>query len=47
MGSEMCIRDRDNVQEKYESYGKHVEVVGLNQASVEMRERLAGKLAGH
>ncbi|GAB3661350.1 SulP family inorganic anion transporter [Zhihengliuella somnathii] len=41
------IATLDNVQEKYESYGKHVEVVGLNQASVEMRERLAGKLAGH
>ncbi|MBG6084933.1 SulP family inorganic anion transporter [Zhihengliuella flava] len=41
------IATLDNVQQKYESYGKHVEVVGLNQASVEMRERLAGKLAGH
>lgn len=40
------IATLDNVQEKYESYGKHVDVVGLNQASVEMRERLAGKLAG-
>ncbi|WP_010525463.1 SulP family inorganic anion transporter [Nesterenkonia sp. F] len=34
----------DSVTEKYESYGKSVEVVGLNEASTAMRERLAGKL---
>ncbi|WP_460743124.1 SulP family inorganic anion transporter [Nesterenkonia halophila] len=34
----------DSVTEKYESYGKSVEVVGLNEASAAMRERLAGKL---
>ncbi|GHC99190.1 SulP family inorganic anion transporter [Zhihengliuella salsuginis] len=39
----------DSIQEKYEHYGKDVEVVGLNEASVEMRTRLAGKLnaGGH
>ncbi|WP_102157912.1 SulP family inorganic anion transporter [Zhihengliuella halotolerans] len=39
----------DSIQEKYEHYGKDVEVIGLNQASVEMRTRLAGKLnnGGH
>ncbi|WP_102157918.1 SulP family inorganic anion transporter [Zhihengliuella halotolerans] len=39
----------DSIQEKYEHYGKDVEVIGLNEASVEMRTRLAGKLnaGGH
>ncbi|MCO1337868.1 sodium-independent anion transporter [Kocuria polaris] len=39
----------DSIHEKYENYGKDVEVVGLNQASVDMRTRLAGKLnaGGH
>ncbi|WP_309081390.1 SulP family inorganic anion transporter [Zhihengliuella sp.] len=36
----------DSIQEKYAKYGKTAEVVGLNQASSEMHERLAGKLAG-
>lgn len=38
----------DSVTEKYDKYGKTVEVVGLNAASREMRERMGGKLgAGH
>ena len=38
----------DAVTEKYRQHGKGVEIVGLNDASVLMRERLAGKLgAGH
>lgn len=38
----------DAITEKYHSHGKDVEVIGLNDASVLMRERLAGKLgAGH
>ncbi|WP_299167755.1 SulP family inorganic anion transporter [uncultured Arthrobacter sp.] len=38
----------DAITEKYHSHGKRVEVIGLNDASVLMRERLAGKLgAGH
>ncbi len=38
----------DAVTEKYRHHGKQVTIVGLNDASVLMRERLAGKLgAGH
>ncbi|GAA1134145.1 SulP family inorganic anion transporter [Arthrobacter flavus] len=38
----------DAITEKYRSQGKDVRVIGLNDASVLMRERLAGKLgAGH
>ena len=38
----------DAITEKYRHHGKNVEVVGLNDSSVVMRERLAGKLgAGH
>ncbi|MGK0715589.1 SulP family inorganic anion transporter [Leucobacter sp. W1153] len=36
----------DAVTEKYEKYGKRVEVVGLNPASLKMRDRMAGKLGG-
>ena len=34
----------DAITEKYHRYGKTVEVVGLNQASTDMRERLRGRL---
>jgi len=34
----------DAITEKYRQHGKSVEIVGLNDASVQMRERLAGKL---
>ncbi|MDQ0240936.1 SulP family inorganic anion transporter [Arthrobacter bambusae] len=34
----------DSVTEKYRRHGREVELVGLNAASVRMRERLAGKL---
>lgn len=34
----------DAVTEKYRHQGKDVEIVGLNEASVQMRERMAGKL---
>ncbi|MFB2573291.1 SulP family inorganic anion transporter [Micrococcus sp. IITD107] len=34
----------DAITEKYARYGKTVEVVGLNQASADMRERLRGRL---
>jgi SulP family sulfate permease len=38
----------DAITEKYHQHGKDVLVVGLNDASVHMRERLGGKLgAGH
>ena len=38
----------DAVTAKYRQHGKSVDIVGLNDASVLMRERLAGKLgAGH
>lgn len=33
----------DSVTDKYEHYGKHVEIVGLNDASVRMRARLGGQ----
>jgi SulP family sulfate permease len=35
----------DAITEKYRHHGKTVDVVGLNDASVLMRERLAGKLS--
>ncbi|MFF2030888.1 SulP family inorganic anion transporter [Arthrobacter sp. NPDC058192] len=34
----------DAITEKYRQHGKSVEIVGLNEASVQMRARLAGKL---
>jgi SulP family sulfate permease len=38
----------DGITEKYRRHGKDVEIVGLNEASAAMRERLAGNLgAGH
>jgi sulfate permease, SulP family len=38
----------DAVTEKYRRHGREVELIGLNSASIQMRERLAGKLnAGH
>jgi SulP family sulfate permease len=38
----------DAIQEKYRSHGIEVKIVGLNDASAMMRERLGGKLgAGH
>jgi SulP family sulfate permease len=36
----------DSVTEKYTSYGKTVEVRGLNEASQRMRQRLSGTLGG-
>jgi len=37
----------DSITDKYEKYGKNVEVSGLNLASTNMRERMRGKLSGH
>jgi SulP family sulfate permease len=38
----------DAVTEKYRRHGREVELIGMNSASVQMREKLAGKLnAGH
>jgi SulP family sulfate permease len=38
----------DAIQEKYRTHGTEVKIVGLNEASTMMRERLGGKLgAGH
>ncbi|MFE5837048.1 SulP family inorganic anion transporter [Arthrobacter sp. NPDC056493] len=34
----------DSVTEKYRRHGREVELIGLNSASIQMRERLAGKL---
>jgi SulP family sulfate permease len=34
----------DAVTEKYRRHGREVELIGLNSASIQMRERLAGKL---
>jgi SulP family sulfate permease len=34
----------DSVTEKYRRHGREVELIGLNAASIQMRERLAGKL---
>ncbi|MEV4899936.1 SulP family inorganic anion transporter [Citricoccus sp. NPDC055426] len=39
------IASLDAITEKYERYGKTVEVVGLNAASEAMRERLRGRLS--
>ncbi len=36
----------DAITDKYRRHGKDVEIVGLNDASTRMRERLAGKLGG-
>ncbi|MCI9888552.1 SulP family inorganic anion transporter [Micrococcales bacterium 31B] len=36
----------DSIKDKYERYGKSVEVVGLNEASAKMQARLGGKLGG-
>jgi len=36
----------DSITDKYEKYGKNVEVSGLNLASTNMRERMRGKLGG-
>jgi len=38
------IASLDAITEKYRHHGKTVDVVGLNDASLHMRERLAGKL---
>ena len=38
----------DAITEKYHHHGTDVKIIGLNQASTAMRERLGGKLgAGH
>jgi SulP family sulfate permease len=38
----------DAITEKYHHHGKDVKIIGLNDASTTMRERLGGKLgAGH
>ncbi|MFJ5696237.1 SulP family inorganic anion transporter [Arthrobacter sp. NPDC093125] len=37
----------DAITEKYHHHGKNVKIIGLNEASLQMRERLAGKLSGH
>ncbi len=36
----------DAITEKYKQHGKHVDIIGLNTASLKMRERLGGKLGG-
>ena len=36
----------DAITEKYHHHGKEVDIIGLNDASVVMRERMAGKLGG-
>ncbi len=36
----------DAITEKYRQHGKNVQIIGLNSASVAMRERMAGKLNG-
>jgi SulP family sulfate permease len=36
----------DAITEKYRHHGKDVRIIGLNSASVAMRERMAGKLNG-
>ncbi|WP_346028038.1 SulP family inorganic anion transporter [Arthrobacter parietis] len=36
----------DAITEKYHHHGKEVDIIGLNDASVLMRERMAGKLGG-
>jgi SulP family sulfate permease len=37
----------DAITTKYERYGKNVRIIGLNAASAERHERLAGRLAAH
>jgi SulP family sulfate permease len=37
----------DSIETKYERKGKTVEIVGLNEASSDMHERLTGQLSGH
>ena len=38
----------DAITEKYHHHGKDVKIVGMNDASILMRQRLGGKLgAGH
>ncbi|HET6743072.1 MAG TPA: SulP family inorganic anion transporter, partial [Kribbella sp.] len=37
----------DAITTKYERYGKKVRIIGLNAASAERHERLAGRLAAH
>ncbi|MFG1910669.1 SulP family inorganic anion transporter [Kribbella sp. NPDC048928] len=37
----------DAITTKYERYGKRVRIIGLNAASAERHERLAGRLAAH
>ncbi len=37
----------DAITDKYRRNGKSVEIVGLNEASTQMRDRLAGKLGGN
>ncbi len=36
----------DSITDKYAKYGKTVEIEGLNQASLKMRDRMGGKLDG-
>jgi SulP family sulfate permease len=36
----------DAITEKYRNHGKDVKIIGLNDASITMRERLGGKLGG-
>jgi SulP family sulfate permease len=36
----------DAITEKYHNHGKDVKIIGLNDASITMRERLGGKLGG-
>ena len=38
------IATLDAITAKYRAHGKDVEIIGLNSASILMRERLAGKL---
>ncbi|EMQ97407.1 SulP family inorganic anion transporter [Paeniglutamicibacter gangotriensis] len=40
------IASLDAITAKYAKYGKTVEIVGLNAASLKMRERMGGKLGG-
>ena len=41
------IATLDAITDKYRRHGKDVDIVGLNDASVQMRQRLAGKLGGN
>jgi SulP family sulfate permease len=38
------IASLDAITEKYRNHGKEVRIVGLNDASIQMRDRLAGRL---